>query len=1078
MRYTGGSLAVAVLCVLTAAGCGSDDGGGGNAGGITIVFPHGSSPVTTFEFNVTFTIDPNLIDPGTLGASLNGTPLAFGGTGTEFGSVVVAGPPLRDRNTIEVRGAAIGGGEIVVVREFDYLPPKARARQIEDSADLISGPLAHGRIGDYLLANDTARFIIQDVKQRDLYSVGAFGGNLIDLELVDHPGLDNFLEVQPAINIETVINAQTVEIVNDGQDGLAAILRTCGPDDILDFVNPSTVVGGAGFPFPASANDVDNDVEGCTDYILAPGKPYIQMTTTVFNNEDRDLGLYVGDYLNGCGELEQFTSAGAGLGGILVNRLGILSYIGYGEATGVDYSYITFPPPGGGLSTFFSTSGVSSILHAQSVINIIALGAPSNFIVAANGSQSFSRFFGVGDGSAGNGIDIENEVKGRTVGTLRGCVTAAGQPAPNARVSVGKGATIEIVASHFVTDSTGCFEGTLPIGDYSVAAAKRGFLYEGGGTTPPLHRVTIAEGQVTEQSIDLPAAGRLRVNVVDENGDAVPARIGVIGFDPSPEPILTLSTIVGSTRTGLFNDIVSDAVPFGFVWLAYTNSDGTVELDIEPGSFQLFVSRGTEYSAYSQPLNVTGGQTVIVNAQIARVVDTGGFISSDYHVHGIASADSRVSDSDRIRQYAGEGVDNIIMTDHHAHTDLNPRIGELGFTEFVHATIGEEITSWDYGHWNGYPFTIDLDRPSGGSTDWGGAAPAGRDFVEYGAYGLTPAEIDGLARSQKTSTDDTVVQVNHIDSHFRPLRIDTSMVPPQSFLNEATAVEYRLDPSVPNYFHPFAALEVWNGTTRGQQHEFTDLRIGIWFNLLNQGLLTTAIADTDTHELLNLRTAGARTWTPSPSDDPEDIDPKLMARAVSAGRAVGGQGPYLQTRLLAADGSNDVADFSREGSTTVASSNRSVDLEISIQSPIWAPYDTIEIYANAETTIAAMDDGVPSLFSAVPTVVLRAGVDFDVDTVNVFPGIPGAQRLETEVTVPFPGLTEDTWFVVLAKGTDGVSAPMFPVMASDLRRSGNTTLANLLDGNLGENGVLALAMTNALYADVDGEEGFQAPLAP
>src|SRR6185369_15762997 len=117
-------------------------------------------------------------------------------------------------------------------------PPRAIARRITDPADLITGPLADGRIGDYLLANDVARFIIQDAPQRDLYSVGTYGGNLIDAELIGHPGLDNFLEIQPAVQIETVINAQTVVIVNDGSDGAPAVVRSCGPDDVLDFVNP------------------------------------------------------------------------------------------------------------------------------------------------------------------------------------------------------------------------------------------------------------------------------------------------------------------------------------------------------------------------------------------------------------------------------------------------------------------------------------------------------------------------------------------------------------------------------------------------------------------------------------------------------------------------------------------------------------------------------------------------------------------------------------------------------------------------------------------------------------------------
>jgi len=98
--------------------------------------------------------------------------------------------------------------------------------------------------------------------------------------------------------------------------------------------------------------------------------------------------------------------------------------------------------------------------------------------------------------------------------------------------------------------------------------------------------------------------------------------------------------------------------------------------------------------------------------------------------------------------------------------------------------------------------------------------------------------------------------------------------------------------------------------------------------------------------------------------------------------------------------------------------------------------------------------------------------------VDVHPGVPGGSRRETTKVVSFSGLTQDTWFVVLVRGRDGVSRPMFPIMPASLTAASNTTLAQLLDGNLGESGVMALGNTNALYADVDGTPGFQAPLAP
>jgi len=301
------------------------------------------------------------------------------------------------------------------------------------------------------------------------------------------------------------------------------------------------------------------------------------------------------------------------------------------------------------------------------------------------------------------------------------------------------------------------------------------------------------------------------------------------------------------------------------------------------------------------------------------------------------------------------------------------------------------------------------------------------------------------------------------------------VVPPQSFVTPDDKRKFRLDPDSGNLFHHFSALELWNGAGRRDQQDFLDQRIGVWFNHLNQGLVTTAIADTDTHSYTNLNTAGARTWTAAQTDAPAVIDDGQIARSVVAGRAVGGQGVYVQSRLLARDGSGGIADFTLAGSTLVASANRAVDLEITVQAPTWAAYDRIEIYANASTEVATLNKDTPVLYRGVPTRALSAGTDFAVERVVVAPDVPGAERFETRLTIPFTDLAEDTWFVVVVRGTDGVSRPLFPTMPKDLSRTTNTTLADLLDGNLGESGTLALGYTNALYADVDGVSGFQAP---
>jgi hypothetical protein len=1061
---------------------------------LSIVSPSDNADVTTFSFPVQ--VDVTGIQAGSLAVDLNGAPVVLTGGPATYTATVNPGNPLRDDNVLRVRALDSAGLALTITRPFRYLPPKARVREITNASDLLCGPLAHGKLGDYLMENTVARFVVQDVAQRDIYSIGQYGGNLIDAELIGSGCKENFGEIQPSINIETVINAQTAEIVNDGQNGLAAQIRTCGPDDILDFINPSSVAAQVpGANFPAGANDVNQNVEGCTLYTLEPNKTRVKFDVTLFNLDPVQRGFYVGEYVNGMGELEQWTTVTlGGIGEMNTATMGMMAFQGYGEAEGVDYGLVGLRIPGTGVpsDSFFEQSGVSFILRGDTVITVLFLATPPKFTVAANGSRTFANYFGVGDGSGGNTIDLETEVKNLARGQVTGCVTAGGVPAPEARVSIGLVSIDDVTGtkslselrSTWVTDAAGCYSGFVPTGTWGVLGSKKGYLFEPGGTPPEapfVHDVTVTSGSVSTVDIALPDTGRLHVAVTDEAGAAVPARLSVVGFDPSPEPIAIVPGLgpLPETRTGLMNDVTSDPISYGVSRIEYAGATGIVDMDLEPGVYQLVVSRGTEYSAYSAPITLTAGATTNIAAQIAHVVDTTGYISSDYHVHGIDSPDSRVSRTNRVMQFAGEGVDNIIMTDHESHTDLTPKIASLGLTPFVHATVGEEITSFDYGHFNAYPLLVDNSRVSRGAVDFGRAAPPGQDFTSLGAFNLSPAEIDSAARTGSTSTPDTVVQINHIDSHFGPLKINTSLVPPQSFVSAAEKLALRIDPSIPNAYHHFAALELWNGYSRGHQSEFLVGRIGIWFNLLNQGLFTTMIGDTDTHEFRNTRGGGARSWTPSTLDAPAGIVDAEIAQAVTAGRVVSGQGLYVQARLLAADGSGNVADFSRTGSTLVASANGELDLEIKVQAPLWAEYDRIEVYANSTTTVAGTNGGIPVAFGpGTPAATLNAGTDFTVSTVNVFPSVPGGSRHETTKSVHFSGLSQDTWFVVLVKGRDGVSRPMFPIMPESLNKATNTTLANLLDGNLGESGLMSLGNTNALYADVNGTAGFQAPLAP
>ena len=519
-------------------------------------------------------------------------PLAESPPGT-YTATLGAGDGLQASNILTVQATRASDGQQLTQGVSFGHAPVASARVITDSADLITGPLGHSRIGDYLLESCEARFVVQAPAQRDLYSVNQYGGNLIDAELKERPGLDNFLAIAPMANVETVLNPQTAVIVNDGSDGNPAVVRTCGPDDLLDFVNPSSQVSDAGIPFPEILNDNDQTVEGCTDFELGVHDSHVKMETTYANVGGETIRLVFGDWLNPSGELDVMQVPNRGVGAGLSSRMGTMAFHGIGEAAGVGYAYTTAAPNG----SYVVISGVTVVLYDNRVVSTL-LGIEEGTPIAPGASVVTTRYLGVGDGSASAAVDLEAAVKGFQSAHIDGCVTVAGVPAPGAKVTVGifnASGAITRLATHFTTDATGCYAGSVPLptgaATYGVVAGRHGTPYQGGAASPPPTLRLLAPGASETVDFDLPASGTLSVTVTDENGVALPARVSVVGFDPSPEIRFAGTSLpgFGGSTLALLND-PGDSLPFGLVDAVYTGADGVASFEIEPGSYQVFVA--------------------------------------------------------------------------------------------------------------------------------------------------------------------------------------------------------------------------------------------------------------------------------------------------------------------------------------------------------------------------------------------------------------------------------------------------------------------------------------------------------
>ena len=411
-------------------------------------------------------------------------------------------------------------------------------------------------------------------------------------------------------------------------------------------------------------------------------------------------------------------------------------------------------------------------------------------------SLTFTRYFVVGDGTVSSITDARNEIQCLPTGTLEGTVTAGGSPAARADVAVLgdalDGPTIlggnylqRNVITHTRTDDSGNYSLTLPVGDYTVAANLDGWPYEGGTSTPTEHPVTIDAFLTTSQNLALPATGGLHVTIEDENNDPIAGKVSVVGFDPSPDP-LNAQSILGliSNNTGVFGDRSKDGLPFGLASTIFVGPNGDSGVQpLEPGDYQVVVSHGAEFSVSKTGVTVAADPAppVAVAAQVDRVIDSTGFVSADFHVHSINSPDSEVSKTERLVSMLAEGMDFFTPTDHDFLTDYQPTIDDLGASDLISVATGEEITTFDYGHFNAWPLTIDPSQVNGGGVDHGGAAPAGQDFPMFGNYSKTPAEIIALARTMP-QPGATTVQINHIHSHFgldggSGLAIDTGVAP-------------------------------------------------------------------------------------------------------------------------------------------------------------------------------------------------------------------------------------------------------------------------------------------------------------
>jgi hypothetical protein len=640
-----------------------------------------------------------------------------------------------------------------------------------------------------------------------------------------------------------------------------------------------------------------------------------------------------------------------------------------------------------------------------------------------------------------------------------------------------------------VADVAGAFHTALPPGSYLVTA--EGDDYLRGAAVP----ITVAAGASVHPAVEVPDAALLSYRVHDRAGNPIPAKVSVVGAQ-------------AAAPDRRFRDTVKDFLPLGVAAsLASREGDSSKmtrydhPLALAPGHYRVVVGRGPEWSRFEQVMDLTAAGAA-VDVTLDRVIDTQGYLACDFHQHTNVSPDSPVPPEDRVVSYLAEGVEFIASTEHDVHFDYRPLIRAQGATGLLDAAVGVEVTPFDYGHFIGFPVPVDALSPNGGALDWGLDAASGLD--------QSPGEI--FAGLRKLGAE--VLEMNHPRAAPGSNVLTTSLrnfdraglafdFAGRSFggqveLAPVKAVELGLPDGAALFSPDFNAIEIYNGNNYtvadmgGERVDLvTDNAMRDWMNFLSFGFTPTAVGNSDSHQ-----------WVSSPAGVP-----RTMVRVAddSAAAIMAGVGVEV-ARVVSGGGVRDVVatnapmiGFTVDGKgigQTAVHAGGPVALSLRVQTPTWAPVDTVEVFANETFDIPPPKGQAPAPLVPVlcwttrgaPSARCMMALNQDKTTGLVWSTVDvpgGGQRLEAKIDVMVDAATllahqrqgargQDLWLVARATGDVGLF-PTVPLGLTDVADVG--PIVDMGTAALAGKCAPALAFTNPVFVDVDGG-GWRAPFAP
>jgi len=790
-------------------------------------------------------------------------------------------------------------------------PGEARAGVVREGEDgeaaLFGGLTAEGRAGDVKVYNHLVQFVVQGPYTSHGYMDA--GGNLIDLDLVRPEGMlgrDTVEDLFLAFDLARLFHADTVEVIADGSDGGAAVVRATGTDvawtwfqGMLEFEEPT--VGDLGLAV-------------VVDYELAPDSPTLMITATLTNTGDETIETSPQAGIFASGEDLLPWAPGTGLDGPSGDELPCMAFTGkQGEAT-----YSLWPDQG-----MFAAGPITEMAAELGIV----LAEHGQVEIAPEASVTLISHVSVGP----DAVSVEAERRraaGEALGAVSGEVTDAvsGEGIAGVRLHfVADG----LVGGFSTTDEDGAYGAELPAGAwtaYAVARAddERVQMPTGAGRYGPFTAATVNGAQLEVlrgdvEGVALPfAAGRpevaagpfdlvgggaadvnllleppgeLHVEVVDTAGDPLPAVIE-IRWDAVPE-----SAVPAELRDALGVPTSSRAA---WAWTA----DGVADVPLVPGTVSVGAGHSWRYDyATVADVVVTSGQAADVQIVLEEVVPREGWLSMDSHLHGAPSFDGALPMEHRLITCACTGVEIPVTTDHDALVEYRELTEALGLADRVHVVPGVEVTTLLRGHFNTFPMDPKpLTEVNGGAPIW---------WVDQG----TTSEL--FEKMREAAGPDALLQVNHPRS---PGMFHMAGFDPET--GEPDDEDY--------WSSDFELFELVNGGV----DDVEDIRED-WFAFLDHGVIRTPTGVSDSHYRF-IPCGLGRTDVYLGTDSPTGVTDGQLTGALENGHVVVAVGTTLRATV---DGS------ALPGDTVVGST---ADLQVTVASPEWIQPGTLRVYRSSE----------------------------------------------------------------------------------------------------------------------------------